>query len=69
MKKKKRRVKPPGSKNYSKRQTTKLERLYLHTIGSPIAQPPRQDNSSLRQPSAFKIINSVTTYGAYENPI
>ena len=56
--------------NQAKPQDSKLEEEYielLKTVTAPIPTPTYHDN--LAQPPALRIVDSVTTYGAYEKPI
>ena len=55
-------------------KTSELERLYLELLNQILyRKPSRQEEGRplppMRQPSALKIVDSVTTYGAYEKPI
>jgi len=44
-----------------------MEELYLHTFGTAPAKA--DEELSLEQPPAYRIVDSFTTYGAYEDPI
>ncbi|MBI4337386.1 MAG: hypothetical protein HY683_06125 [Chloroflexi bacterium] len=53
-----------------KAKTTRLEEKYAELVKMvqvPVPAQPYRDN--LEQPSPLKIVQSVTTYGAYEEPI
>ncbi len=52
----------------TKRSQLEIEYEELFKIKRPIELLPSQD-ASLEQPSQLKIIQSVVTYGAYEDPI
>jgi hypothetical protein len=58
-----------SKKGMSRKRQQDLETFYLQILTQYMNESTKRDNSSLRQPSALKIVNSVTTYGAYENPI
>ncbi len=45
-----------------------IESQYLEIVVKPFTTHGT-DDYSLEQPHARKIVNSVTTYGAYEKPI
>jgi len=51
-----------------KKAPQKLEDQYRDIVRvSPAVL--RSDNESLEQPSPLKVVRSITTYGAYEEPI
>ena len=57
-----------AKKNKKNREKEKLETQYEELFRTPVTTVagPRE---SLAQPSPLKIVDSVTTYGAYEEPI
>jgi len=57
-----------AKKNKNKRQGKRPETEYEELFKTPITTVPSQ-HESLAQPSPLKIVDSVTTYGAYEEPI
>jgi len=50
-----------------KKQKSPLETQYLDIIKIPRPFVPQED--TLQQPHVNKFVDSVTTYGAYEEPI
>jgi hypothetical protein len=44
-----------------------LEAQYLHIVKTP--RPFVGAEGTLKQPHVYKFVDSVTTYGAYEEPI
>ena len=56
--------------NQKKTKTARLEENYaefMRMLQVPFPAPTYREN--LKQPSPLKIVESVTTYGAYEKPI
>lgn len=52
-------------------KTSEIERLYedLERFWRPPTTRQTEFVGSLKQPSPLRVVNSVTTYGAYEDPI
>lgn len=50
-------------------QKTKLEKQYEELFGPSPRWSEVSDNYSLAQPSPFKTVPTVVTYGVYEEPI
>lgn len=53
--------------------TKKSEKSHLEKVHEKLLKIAKKEtadqNKTLEQPSAYKTIHSVTTYGAYEDPI
>ena len=50
--------------------TTKLEEQYLEIVKQITTTfGPLPDNTSLAQPSPFRVLPTLVTYGAYDPPI
>lgn len=53
--------------------TKKSEKSHLEKVHERLLkiakEKPAEQNKTLEQPSVYKTIHSVTTYGAYEDPI
>lgn len=48
--------------------TKKLEDEYIEILEVEVDRLPIE-SMNLRQPSVYKIVRTVTTYGAYEEPL
>lgn len=46
-----------------------MERQYQQIVGTPDPQRILPEYQSLVQPSPYRIVQTVTTYSAYEDPI
>lgn len=59
---------PKNKKKRHQEKVSELERLYSELIKIASSHPSLQ-RDSLQQPSVLRVIDSVTTYGAFEEPI
>ncbi len=64
-----RRAKSKKRRGSRKSSQSRLELQYIRLFGQSSNEPPKQTPPSLRQPSLLQVVDSVTTYGAYEDPI
>lgn len=53
-----------------KRTKLTLEQQYEKIVSAyPATNYPSDDNQSLIQPSAYQLVQTFVTYGAYEDPV
>lgn len=52
-----------------KQKKTKTEKLYEELFDLTPTLPPPPKTQTLEQPTPYRAVETVTTYGAYEDPI